>query len=830
MPLLRGVRLGMSEWTGAVGDPLYPILLNLWLWLTGDSAFAMRMLSLLLSLLSVALLARLAYVAFGRAASMVAAWIGATSAIWIFYAQEVRQYTLTPLVMLAAVLFVVQIQRSQTINVWHWAALTAAEALALYTHSFMAFGIVALNLWLGLIWLRQARAEKWAWFRVWATSQVAALVLIGPALPNYIARTGAGGSAFVQLDIRFVINAIWNLLLGIPWEHATDPLFVRISAAGVLVSLFVGLAWVRVKRMDADMLYFVFSTMALAVGYWWFTPIIHPRYLLFLSGPLFAVVAVIVVRTWQHIRWLSIVLVGGLALTSVLNLSHLYGARYFGYRHDPVAAVAEVASATSDGIISIDPYDFALRYYGLDEPELFAAGLDEGEHREENLVAFLQGHERVSVIRFHAERSDVRQAIPFYLERSGELVDVQTFESYEIYQYELQHTPAPLRFESVDYVWQEMQLVGHSVEAGNTITVALQWNGQQPTRNYSAVVRVVDKETDWLIAEQGRPIFNTTRLPTSEWATNEETIQYFNVPLPAGVPLIDVQVEVTLLDADSVEAMSLVSEPGQIVTLGNMRLNAVASNGLYEVPQPTLDVNDDVVSGFRLDQEQMFPGGQVNATIEWNVPYDSVVAGAYQVILRQSNGVVGESLSVPLQGRIASRGSPWLDRRQLQVFQDAAAGPADVVIRSGNRDVVVATLEISGIARQFDAPDYELDIGAVFGGIAELEGATIRRVDAGQLIVELVWRAVEQTTTDYTVFVHLVGAEGEQIIAQHDGMPVYGQRPTSSWVTNEYILDEHPISLDSGQDMFVRIGLYDPETFERLTTSAGDDAAILPFE
>jgi hypothetical protein len=95
------------------------------------------------------------------------------------------------------------------------------------------------------------------------------------------------------------------------------------------------------------------------------------------------------------------------------------------------------------------------------------------------------------------------------------------------------------------------------------------------------------------------------------------------------------------------------------------------------------------------------------------------------------------------------------------------------------------------------------------------------------LHVSLSWKLLQQTESDYTVFVHLVDEE-ERVWAQHDGPPVGGSRPTSSWPLGEEITDHHGLALPPGipsGTYSLAVGLYDPATGDRLPVATGQPAA-----
>ncbi len=95
--------------------------------------------------------------------------------------------------------------------------------------------------------------------------------------------------------------------------------------------------------------------------------------------------------------------------------------------------------------------------------------------------------------------------------------------------------------------------------------------------------------------------------------------------------------------------------------------------------------------------------------------------------------------------------------------------------------------------------------------------------------VELIWQAIAEVTTDYTVFVHLLDA-GDNLVAGHDGQPVDGRYPTTIWSVGELIPDPHVIdttAVPPGQ-YHLAVGLYNFATGERVpVTGSADGRAIL---
>lgn len=99
---------------------------------------------------------------------------------------------------------------------------------------------------------------------------------------------------------------------------------------------------------------------------------------------------------------------------------------------------------------------------------------------------------------------------------------------------------------------------------------------------------------------------------------------------------------------------------------------------------------------------------------------------------------------------------------------------------------------------------------------ARLEADDVR--PGGTLKVVLVWQGRRPIERDLTVFTHLQNS-AHVVVAQHDGPPVDGRRPTSGWRPGEPHLDIHPIRipdpLPAGRYQVVA-GMYVPATGDRV--------------
>ena len=119
-----------------------------------------------------------------------------------------------------------------------------------------------------------------------------------------------------------------------------------------------------------------------------------------------------------------------------------------------------------------------------------------------------------------------------------------------------------------------------------------------------------------------------------------------------------------------------------------------------------------------------------------------------------------------------------------------------------------------------------VELGVAFDEGIVLQRARFTPVARSDVVgVDLEWRARSRVARDAKVFVHLYDASG-QLVAQHDAIPANETRPPSTWRPGERILDRHGLALPEGATGPWRlvVGLYDPQTGERLVAEGGETA------
>ena len=845
LPLDKMLSLSMRE----LIPPLSYFLLRVWQPLAGTSEFALRFPSVLFGLLALAAMARIARRLTGqRAAATWALLLGALATPLLWAARETRMYGAFIAWTLLAGMALIETLYARTPSVRRrWAWLWGGALFgALATLTLSAFWLAGQALFTLVVLLRRSWPAARAWLRD----------MLWPTL--------AAGALFLP----WVIGALHNLDVNATYWAGHLPVaeFVRITIAGMTVSEY----WPAASHVTVGgiLLLATFPVLLLARRrpYAGLYPLLYvlpvgAMALIFRSLPkwgsrhasfLAPLPVLALALGWGMARklrrrnarvlahaWLSVcsLLFVVVAFRADLNLltdpacarEDWRGvARYVQEHRAPNdVIIVETGSvfptwayyASSEGLLPL-PGDELLDvnrvlHYGDVAPVLNAA---------------LQEAPGVWLVTWLEHITDPTGIVPALLETLGPETPVPQFHGLGLRHFTLERRanfPAEpsLTAKLLQATLPGLTLWGYRLPempqpAGTPLDVWAFWTvgaAVREDRFYQVVVRLLDARGD----EWGR--FNSTPgsgdYRPSRWPAETPILGRYALTPDAWTPPGVYTPTLTVYLAGEDEAT--VTLPP--VTIASAAAPPVLPERAVAVEAPGGTVGDRPqreaalrLLGVWIGQDTVRACGVVEGWLYWEVAVETVPD------LRVVTGVGDHRLELPVAPEPAGQAWPAGMRFATQFRLPVACraleieAPLEVQLADASR-VFLTTWRGSMVSiiadRTFAPPEGIMGASGDFGpGFAGLVGYTVEpELRAGMpFTVTLYWRAGETGDAPYTVFVHVTPPDAPApIVAQHDGWPALGAKPTYTWVRGEIIADPHLLP-DVPAGMYqLRIGFYD---------------------
>lgn len=355
----------LAHTAGDIHPPGYYLLLHLWQLLAQPTLahgleFLFAWPSFWCGVLALPLLYALGRRLFGKSVGLVAVWLAVFNPFQLWYAQEVRMYTLGALLGLICLWATLQVvQRRQ--RSWLIVYIIAAAA-GLYTLYFFAFLLIALNLIAAFWFWRNSRLDRSRQLNtigVWVLSQVAVLVLWLPWLPVAVHQVTdppvpPWRTPWPDLPALWASLVETFAALG-AGQTPADGARNLWAAFGVCALAGAGIAFVvyqRRSRLHAvvptgalvTILLYVGTPVALLYAITAvITPVYHVRYVYLYVMPFVLVIAWVVVVLWRYRWWAGAALYMLVAVVYLVGLVPYWSSQ--GYRTDAMrAAVARLAA------------------------------------------------------------------------------------------------------------------------------------------------------------------------------------------------------------------------------------------------------------------------------------------------------------------------------------------------------------------------------------------------------------------------------------------------------------------------------------------------------
>ncbi|GAB5491184.1 MAG: hypothetical protein Phog2KO_13990 [Phototrophicaceae bacterium] len=368
-----------------------------------------------------------------------------------------------------------------------------------------------------------------------------------------------------------------------------------------------------------------------------------------------------------------------------------------------------------------------------------------------------------------------------------------------------------------------------TVISGGNNDISLFWtvSNEGITNDYSTRVQVINSQ-GIVIAEDSS--FYPAGLATSNWLENYYLEDSIKLHIPDYTPPLSYQLQVSVFDSATGQTLDILNEAGNPIgiasTLSPITVTRPNTQADYtDLPLPLLTAdNIDLLSVSDLP-EQAQVGDAI--TFSWLWQAFSTEADFTPELVWSNDTAV--SVSPLVQGYPISDwqiSDTWRGYHQLYVPPTLDAGDYALSIRIGEQRVSLnQIMTVTVPERNFEPPEFMLESGTHWQNGIQLLG-----YDTGDSSITLQWQTQATITDNLRLFVQVFGAEG-QMLALTDTIPVNFQRPTTSWVTEEFITTEHQFGdLADGTYQLI-IGWYNPQTDERVRLVEGDsDVLALEYQ
>ena len=870
-----------------IHPPLYYALLHGWITFVGAQPEALRLFSVMVGTLTVALMYAVGRRLAGERAGLIAAFLLAISPFHIYYSQEVRMYGLVTFFGLASLGLAIRLieesakEGKERARRWLlWAGYVGATAAAMYSQYYATFLPLAQTAYV-LVQGHRSRRLLVPWLAAQAALALLYLpwlLYAGPPLVNYVAQkvvldadrtlapldyfgrhlaAFAGGHFEGTLAPWWVIGTLPLVGVGVLWYrgHTTGD-----DSAPTRPSDFPpprsggGLGWGPLLFLAAQVIIPLLLGFMVSLRY----PFVPPRFerlLLFTLPPCLLLTAIVLAPLGG--RALALGLASFVAI-AVLSLAGFYTVpRYADDDYRPLIAQVEGMGSAGDVVYCVFPWQVGyFRSYSRNRgprPVLSPAPVWSAAARAPLQSALAQG-QRIwfpehlalgAVLERQAEAYLLENAIPVLNEWQGPHTRLTFWSPVQ----GLSSGPGPARFAG-GLILLAARVGDAPVAAGaGLVPLELVWQveGAWPEESYRVGLRLTDAGGRTWAQRDSEPVGGT--YPFFRWQAGETVTDRHGLWVPVGTPPGDYQLRLSVYRARDGRALDWLDAKGQPQgveqVLATVRVvppeTIPPASALPIQHRRAWDSGPLRLLGFSLPLGETFrTGDDLPLTLFWQAR--RAPGEDYLVWLRltDSKGKEAARRESPTAwptsswraGELARDPQPFPlpadlpdGRYRLEIVLVPASRPGTAQARWQP----LATVAVQGRPHNFSHPQPRYPLDIMFGEGARLIGYDLAAEarPGGQVRLTLYWQAAARMGTSYVVFVHLLAEDG-RFGGQHDGIPGNGALPTTGWVVGEFLVDEHIFAIKPEAEpgpYLLEIGLYEPVSGRRLPVreAAGQD-------
>ncbi len=690
------------------------------------------------------------------------------------------------------------------------------------------------------------------------------------------------------LTAHLVAFSVGHLSPAFQWLAWTGFLFAGLAAFGVVAIVHYGRRDPRdgdcvQSGHQNSWLLLAYLLVPLALGYavnlvYPFTPADFERTLLIAAPAWWILIAAGLVWLWRRARTIAVVL--GLLALALQGLS-LYGfytvPRYRDDDYRYLLSLVRAHSTPDDVILASYQWQLGLYYAYLPTPhptfyqvpEWGAAWADSCTQMQNDLDGLLGQHPRLWFPAYqslgHLWESNVEQtldqmAYPTIVDWNVRNTKLSLYGGYGVLQTILgSDEDATQTTDVLDFghhlAVTQVQLGQAPLQAGRgIIPVSLTWQVlDQSDEEYHIALRLADAN--------GRTWVNRDSLPQAgaisfaDLVPGTAIVDHHGLLVPAGTPPGQYQLYLSVYAEGEDRPLDLVDTQGQPQgTEANLAPIEIV------VPDPPLTaqalpphmplvskLGEDIkLLGYSLPEEPLAAGSRLDFDLFWQAVHE--VKQPY-IVFAQLQDDTGQPVALSEVPPVLPTdrwpaGMLLRDPHSILLPPTLPAGEYRLAVgmlrsdgtrlSTGRGDQVILTnVETTQRPHTYQAPSPQNPEQVRFDELAQLVGYDIAPSTTGyarpggRIELTLYWQALGNSERGYTIFCHLVNAEGN-IFGQHDQPPGGGEWPTTSWVPGEYFADRYtlPVNPDTPPGTYwIEIGFYDPLDGFRLPVIDGQGQA-----
>jgi 4-amino-4-deoxy-L-arabinose transferase-like glycosyltransferase len=391
-------------------------------------------------------------------------------------------------------------------------------------------------------------------------------------------------------------------------------------------------------------------------------------------------------------------------------------------------------------------------------------------------------------------------------------------------------------------------VVPSEVGSGDDLAFTVVWQWMSAMK-YDLALVVFLRGKDGEIWRQGRQLLGLGIRSSSKWSLDEVVVEERRLGVPADITPGTYDLIVALEPATGGQRMDAVDESGALI--GNQLV--LGTTTVRKEPGPpnlamlpiaqrvSHDFNGALrLLGYNQGLGVLKQGDELRTTLFWQAISSPMPEYLIRLVLKDGSGLtVISSQGAPVGGQYSSSnwsyGEVVRDYRRLLVGGATPPGTYTLWLEVSDGEAIIgqpirlSTIVVEERPRQMVTPAIPNRLEVNLGESLQLLGYDLPdTLASGKTFpVTLYWRSRAATSASYTVFVHLLDVS-QKVVAQHDGIPLYGRSPTSGWLPGEIIADIHELRIPPGLLLgkyLIEVGMYDALNGQRLPVSSGDDAS-----